>query len=96
MNINSIKKLHNLLSINIIVVIYGILSFTIEVLSLLFFDCLHEYNPWAGKGKIKYQLSNIIELLNKKFELIVYSTKCKNDTRYDLGGYLDIGLYDTM
>lgn len=37
------------------------------------------YNPQAGKGKIKKILSNIIVLLNKNYEVVIYSTKFKQD-----------------
>jgi len=40
------------------------------------------YNPHAGKGKIKSQLSDIIELFVKHdYEVVVYSTKGKKDAK---------------
>ena len=37
------------------------------------------YNPQAGKGKIKNMLSDIIELFNENYEVVVYATKCEKD-----------------
>jgi YegS/Rv2252/BmrU family lipid kinase len=40
------------------------------------------YNPYAGRGKIKSLLSDIIELFNKNsYEVVIYSTKCKKDAK---------------
>ena len=40
------------------------------------------YNPYAGKGKIKNRLSDVIEsFVKKNFEIVIHSTTCNKDAK---------------